>query len=297
MSARASAERPLFDAEFHRTTTALERFARRLLAGDRPGGGEVPRRGLSGTLFHDYRNYVSGDDPRRIDWHVYGRLGELVIKLFEAEARYRVHVIVDATPSMSVENLSHKWWMARRLAGGLCQLGLHLFEGVRLIVSPGSGEENARLHRGKAQLPVLLDRLSTATERVGHLGKTLEGLPPAFATRDAVVILSDLYDLEELDEALKRIGRRAARLSVVQVIDSSDTELPGEGWHRLRDIETGRDRVVRVTPELRLALEETLSEHSHRAEILCRRRGARRVHVETTLAFAPALLRTLESLR
>ena len=47
-------------------------------------GGEHPsRRPAASTDFVDYRPYHPGDDFRRVDWNVYGRLGSLQVKLTE----------------------------------------------------------------------------------------------------------------------------------------------------------------------------------------------------------------------
>ncbi|MEQ8765908.1 MAG: DUF58 domain-containing protein [Planctomycetota bacterium] len=288
--------RPLFDAEFHAVLAALERHARRVMRSDRAGGGEVPRRGLSGTIFHDYRDYSPGDDPRRIDWNVYGRLGDLVIKLFEAEARFRLHVIVDTSPSMDVAGRSSRGWLAKRLAGGLAHLGLHVFEGARLVITPGRDDANARMLTGKPHLPSCLQRLESAEVHQGSMAETLGALPAGFASRDATLILSDLFDLEDLERSLRRIGRRTRRIVCVQILDPIDLAPERDGWRRVRDVETGRQRLIRLSSELRDACAEALREHEQQVSALCRRYGARRLLLDTASPFERAMLRVLEAL-
>src|SRR5690242_9909490 len=54
----------------------------------------------SSMNFVDYRQYVPGDDVSQIDWNVYGRLDNLVVKLFEDEQNMTVHLLVDSSKSM-----------------------------------------------------------------------------------------------------------------------------------------------------------------------------------------------------
>ncbi|MGH8874862.1 MAG: DUF58 domain-containing protein, partial [Acidimicrobiia bacterium] len=47
--------------------------------------------------FADYREYVPGDDFRRIDHHLWARLGVLLVRRFEAEEELPVKVAVDTS--------------------------------------------------------------------------------------------------------------------------------------------------------------------------------------------------------
>ncbi len=65
----------------------MERFSRATglqQLGDRPAKRKRP--GI-GTEFYDYRKYQPGDDMRLVDWNVYTRTGELVVRQKEAETK------------------------------------------------------------------------------------------------------------------------------------------------------------------------------------------------------------------
>ena len=55
----------------------------------------------SSMEFADYRAYIPGDDPRRIDWNLYGRTDKLYLKLFTDERRQHHRVYIDGSASMS----------------------------------------------------------------------------------------------------------------------------------------------------------------------------------------------------
>src|SRR3954462_2916232 len=50
--------------------------------------------------FVQHREYMPGDDRRRIDWKVGQRSDKFVIKQYEAEINLRSYVVVDASESM-----------------------------------------------------------------------------------------------------------------------------------------------------------------------------------------------------
>ena len=70
----------LFDTEYLKKLEYLELIARRLVFGRQQAQRLSVRKGAS-IEFKDFREYTPGDDPRTIDWSVYARLGEVVVKL------------------------------------------------------------------------------------------------------------------------------------------------------------------------------------------------------------------------
>ena len=58
----------------------------------------------SSMEFADYRPYIPGDDPRRIDWNLYGRTDKLYLKLFTDERRQHHRIYIDGSASMSIVN-------------------------------------------------------------------------------------------------------------------------------------------------------------------------------------------------
>lgn len=52
--------------------------------------------------FHDYRQYLPGDDLRRVDWRAYARSGQMQLKLFREEVSPVVELLLDTSGSMGV---------------------------------------------------------------------------------------------------------------------------------------------------------------------------------------------------
>ncbi len=65
-------------------------------------GGSRKAHGYGNTVeFADFREYVPGDDLRRIDWNVYARFQKYFIKLFTDERQLHHRVIIDCSASMA----------------------------------------------------------------------------------------------------------------------------------------------------------------------------------------------------
>lgn len=54
----------------------------------------------SSTEFSDFREYMPGDDIRRIDWNAYGRLDRLYVKEYMEEKEAIVSILIDTSASM-----------------------------------------------------------------------------------------------------------------------------------------------------------------------------------------------------
>src|ERR1700757_5299864 len=77
----------------------LELVARSVVEGFVQGLHRSPYMGFS-VDFAAYRQYMPGDEIRRIDWNVFGRSDRLYVKLYEGETNTRVLVMLDVSGSM-----------------------------------------------------------------------------------------------------------------------------------------------------------------------------------------------------
>lgn len=64
------------------------------------GGNRRSKAYGSSAEFADFREYVPGDDLRRIDWNLYGRFEKLFLKLFVDERQLHHRIYLDASASM-----------------------------------------------------------------------------------------------------------------------------------------------------------------------------------------------------
>lgn len=225
----------------------------------------------SGVLFADYREYVPGDDLRRLDWHVYARLGDLVVKRYEVEENLDLLLLVDRSLSMR----GAKAVRARRLAGALGYIALAHLERVRLGWLPALAGQPWREHTGRGRAAALLAELA----EVPDAGRTdlRAGVARALAAtrrRGLAVVVSDFYDPAGAVESLARLKAHGQEVLALHVVDDADVEFaPGESL-RCVDAETGEEVRVDVTREF---LDRLVRGWHRRAESLERWCAARQV--------------------
>src|SRR5271155_4010195 len=85
-----------------RTLTKISRLdiiARLVVEGSVTGLHKSPFHGFS-VEFAEHREYVPGDDPKHIDWKVYGRSDRFYIKEYEEETNLTATILLDASESM-----------------------------------------------------------------------------------------------------------------------------------------------------------------------------------------------------
>src|SRR5438045_2821514 len=107
---------PLLDAHFMARLNQLALVSPRTAQSASSGKRFTRARGSEGMEFADHKEYSPGDDFRSIDWNVYARLDELVVKNFETQEDLRLYVLLDSSASMgtSADSGPTKFDAARR---------------------------------------------------------------------------------------------------------------------------------------------------------------------------------------
>ena len=101
-------------------------FARSTVEGFFAGKHRSPYRGSS-VEFSDYKEYVPGDEPKRIDWRAYGRSRRLFVRQYEAETDMVIYLLVDVSASMNYAGSDRetKYVLAAKIAAALSYLMIH----------------------------------------------------------------------------------------------------------------------------------------------------------------------------
>ncbi len=90
----------LLPSETTRSVSRLELLAKGIVEGLVSGKHRSPQKGFS-IEFAEYREYTPGDDPRALDWRVYGKSDRYFIKQFVEETNLRATILLDASASMA----------------------------------------------------------------------------------------------------------------------------------------------------------------------------------------------------
>ena len=144
-----SKDAPILTPEMMAKLDRLELVSRKIFRGRMKGERRSKRKGQS-VEFADFRNYVSGDDLRFIDWNLYARLDRFYLKIFLEEEDLHFHAIIDDSLSMDYGTPS-KLLAAKQLAAGLAYIGLCRGDRVRGVAHPPTGFESPhRVELGRA---------------------------------------------------------------------------------------------------------------------------------------------------
>jgi uncharacterized protein (DUF58 family) len=271
-------------------------------------GEHRSRRRGSSPEFADFKSYSQGDDFRRIDWNIYGRLDEVFVRLSEVTTELTVHVLLDASNSMdwrSDDQLPTKFTYARRFAGSICYISLWHFD--RVVVVPFGTELGQAFGpaQGHSHVMPMLNYLTQlqplgATDLVSTLDRYVRG-----RRRSGILVLvSDLLSGEpaDLKDALRNLRARGWQVIVAHIVDSAElapaeiaadesTGRPQEA--ELVEVELG-DR-LRLTPTQQVlsryetAIQQWLAE----VEQACEEEDADYLRLETGWPFDSIVLRLL----
>ena len=143
----------LSDAFLSRLDTLMLAMKGRASGG--AGGARRSRQTGSSAEFSDYREYIPGDDIRRIDWNAMARFDKIFLKLFMEEQESAVTVLLDGSGSMA-----EKWTAARRAAEAVGYLALTGGDRLRVIFLQG-GDPAPSAGAGARSAPRAPDRKST----------------------------------------------------------------------------------------------------------------------------------------
>lgn len=168
--------------------------ARFPMEGTVSGHHKSPHRGSS-VEFAEYRNYVQGDDIRRLDWRVFGRTDRFYLKEFEAETNLRCYFVLDCSGSMGFSKAGQsKLEYAKKIIATLAYLTIHEGDAIGLICVGEKALIEIPPRRNPAHLKLILDTLLNAKPH-GETGlvPVMHDLAEKIRRRAVVIVLSDFF--------------------------------------------------------------------------------------------------------
>jgi uncharacterized protein (DUF58 family) len=244
----------------------LPLVARTVVEGYRAGHHRSPYRGSSAE-FAQHREYVAGDEIRRIDWKIFARQDRLVVKEFAEETNLDCHILVDASRSMDYASLRwSKFAYARWCAAALAHLVLTSRDSAGLVLFNSAERGKVAPANGAAQLLAITSALQQAQPQgETALGAVLRWLGTRLRRRGIVVVLSDFFDdPRAIADGLRLLVHAGHEPILLEVLDPQELEFDFSGYLRLADLE-GATRLKLDPKAVRAAYLEELA--AHRAEL------------------------------
>ncbi|MBQ19046.1 MAG: DUF58 domain-containing protein [Planctomycetaceae bacterium] len=223
----------------------LEVRARHIVEGFLSGLHRSPYLGQS-VEFVQHREYVPGDDVRRIDWKVWSKTDKYFIKQYEEDTNLRTTLLVDCSESMRFGTgpLS-KYEYACTVAAAMAFLLLRQQDSVGLTVFDESIRERVRFGSRPNHLVALLAALDSPepASKTDMFG-ILEEVAATQNRRGIVVIVSDLFvPREGLFRGLRMLRHRGHDVLIFHVMDDEELEFNFSGTTRFEGLEEAGDLV------------------------------------------------------
>lgn len=280
----------LFDAEFWNHLHRIRLAEGQRMSGGRSGGRRSRAKGSS-VEFADFREYIPGDDIRRIDWNAYGRMDRLYVKLFMQEQEGIYTIVTDTSVSMNFGSPS-KAVMASRLAGALGYVALHAQDRVRLVsVYSREGQPQAKVEAGLTGVQSL-NRYLAQIERLSFEGQTdlwNSMRKISFPRRGCTVVLSDFMDrgadpsrMENIAQVLKFLRFQKQDIILIRIVAEEELHPAFQGTLNLVDEETQEELKVTMTEKLLSEYNKQVEKYRMELQKLAKRYQAHWMEVRNT---------------
>jgi len=282
----------VFGMDFLQKLEFLALVARRVFRG-RIRAQRRSRAHGSSVEFADYREYTAGDDYRHLDWNVYARLDELLLKLFEEEQDLHVYILLDVSHSMA--STQAKFHCALRVAASLGYITMSNLDRVAIHPFADTLLPEFPLTRGKGKVLTMLaylERLAPmATDT--HLENVARLLLRRRPRRGLIVLVSDLYDPRGYGRGLDVLRYHGDDVQVLHLTEPTEAAPTMLGDVDLVDAETHLLRSVTVTERHLRGYRRIFSGFLADCERACRQREVGYIHSTTDVPFEDLVLRVL----
>jgi uncharacterized protein (DUF58 family) len=228
----------------------------------------------SGIEFSDHREYATGDDLRYLDWNVYARHGDLLLKRFQEEQDLHVYLMVDCSKSMGVGD-PPKFDLSRQLTAALAYIALADLDRIAVVAYANDIISDFPVTRGKARILALmkyLESLSTVGTDT-NLSKAVQGLMHRGTRNGLVVVLSDLFDPNGFARGFDQLRSRRFEAHVLQLHDPKEADPKLLGDAELEDVENGSIRMVTINERMLRRYKQLFTDHQTSVRDYCRRYG------------------------
>jgi uncharacterized protein (DUF58 family) len=194
-----------------------------------------------GVEFAEVREYVPGDDIRRIDWNVTARMGHPYVKKFREERELTLVFVVDASASEYFGTVTRqKINMASEITALLAfsalsnndKVSLLLFtEGIEKFLPPKKGRRHI--------LRIIRDLIYFKPQGRGtNITNALEHCNRFIRKHAIVFLISDFLD-SGFEKAM-RVTAQKHDLIAIRILDPLEVSFPDfRGWVLVEEAETG----------------------------------------------------------
>ena len=285
----------LFGTDFLKKLEYLSIVSRRVFRGSILAQRRTKQLG-GGIEFADHREYTSGDDFRYLDWNVYARHDELLLKRFQEEEDLHVYILLDCSASMGFGS-PPKFDYARQVAAALAYIALADLDRVGVVAFAGDIVADFPLTRGKNRILSLLKFLEELKPQgtVTDLSRVFKGFVHRTQRRGLALVVSDLYDPDGFQRGLDLLRHHRYEPHLVQIYDRLEAEPKLKGDVELFDVETGSLQKVTVTERNLRQYRAIFEAFQASIKTYCQTYGLGCTRTSTEIAFDELILKMMRT--
>ena len=279
--------------------STMEMRARLVVEGFITGLHKSPYHGFS-VEFAEHRQYMPGDEIRRIDWKVLGRTDRYYIKQFEEETNLKSYLVLDTSRSMQFRSEGNitKLQYASYLAAALAYLMMRQQDAVGLLTYDEELRKFMPPHSTKVYLQTILKELETL-EPANATGtaRALNLAAERIHRRGLVMIFSDLFDdPDSVISALKHFRYNQHEVILFHVLDPRERTFDFGRDAIFRDMENA-DEMMTQPHQIQRAYQEAMRDFIARYKKECREQRIDYVLLDSATPFDVALFEYLNKRR
>jgi len=224
----------------------LEIQTKDLVEGIQSGAYNSKFRG-GGIEFSEVREYVPGDDVKRIDWNVSARHNSLFVKEFVEENELNIYLILDLSASNNFGFIKSKLDLSFEVAVSLMFLALKNNDKLGLGIFTDKLEKFIPSKKGKKQLLRIIRELIdyTPKSKKTDIMESLSTLNNKLKRKSVIYIISDFIS-DSYEKPLKFL-KLHHRVTLINISDIREKEIPEIGYAQLEDAETGEQILINTS--------------------------------------------------
>jgi len=197
----------------------------------------------SSVEFSDFREYIPGDDFRKIDWNAYMRFEKLFLKLFVEEREAQINIIIDNTLSMDFGD-KNKLFVAKQISCLLSYVTISGMDRVNINYLDNGKLKSSGFISGKNNFNKIVKVLDSIEPQSGC--DLFQELLKANFKKGISIVLSDCFS-ENRIEGIKYLNYLKQDVCLIQILEKGEISPIHSGEVRLIDKESGEKVDVSIS--------------------------------------------------
>ncbi|QJW90291.1 DUF58 domain-containing protein [Spirosoma taeanense] len=222
-------------------------LAGRLVSDELLLGIQTSRRSGIGTEFEQFRHYAPGDDPKRIDWKLFAKTDQYLVRESATESNQTVRLLLDLSGSMNyAESGISRLGYAKILLASLAYLSNRQGDQLSLY-GLKQGVLQALVPAGKQAFQKLVATLETAQASGPWrptTGDRSQATFPEFSRKQSelLILASDFLQIDdEWLSLIRSVAGPRREIVIFQILGDQELDFNLQGFYRFQDLETGQE--------------------------------------------------------